>query len=203
MSAQLKGRLSFCLQKSASLLLLNSAFGTVTSEASYGRCISIHFSMNFHRNTIKPQLSPWKLVLTLSLSSKRSWSEWFGINKVKDWRPGFCSDHLAFTDVSSFITWTPLFCPPSLLCWMSRSSCGIAHVLSLANTFSACHLGCPLTTHASCHLGESWNWIGSLFWLELLMVTLHGKARSTQIDYPVLFLPTWSIHYKVPPQPFT
>ena len=96
MSAQLKWRLSFCLQKSTSLLLLNSAFRTITSEASYGRWISIHFSKNFHRNTEKTQLSPWKLVLTLSLSSWRSWSEWFGINEVKDWRPGFCSAHLAF-----------------------------------------------------------------------------------------------------------
>ena len=61
MRAQLKGRLSFCLQKSASLLLLNSAFGTVTSVASYGRHISIHFSVNFHRNTEKNPVVPMKV----------------------------------------------------------------------------------------------------------------------------------------------
>ena len=116
------------------------------------------------------------------------------------WSKGLETWLLPFTGVSSFTTWTPLFCPPSFVCWMSPSSCGIAHVLSW---LTCSHLGCPLITRASCDLGESGNWIGSLFWLELLTVMLHGKARSTQIDYPVLFLPTWSIHYKVPPQPFT
>lgn len=40
------------------------------------------------------------------------------------------------------MTWTALFCPPSFVCWMSHSSCGIAHVLSLAAAFSTCHLVC-------------------------------------------------------------
>lgn len=116
------------------------------------------------------------------------------------WSKGLETWLLPFTGVSSFITWTPLFCPPSFVCWMSPSSCGIAHVLSW---LTCSHLGCPLITRASGDLGESGNWIGSLFWLELLTVMLHGKARSTQIDYWVLFLPTWSMCYKVPPQPFT
>ena len=81
MSAQLKGRLSFCLQKSASLLLLNSAFGTVTSEASYGRCISIHFSMNFHRNTEKTPVVPMKVssdseLVKQEVLVRMVWNKW-------------------------------------------------------------------------------------------------------------------------------